>query len=401
MATKFVTGLAKGSLGYDVGKNAAKEAYQKLGDDKLNISLVILFSSSKYDYQNVLRGVREITGNAPVIGCSSAGEFTEEGSLKEGVACALISSDTHKFFTSIGTGLREDEIKCIKEASKNFPYSVKDHPYLSYILLEDGLSGKGEETAMAMLSILGSDMKFAGGSAGDDLRMVKTTTFVDDRALADAVSLAFVASKKPIIIAVQHGHLPISPPLTVTKAKGNTVYEIDGKPAFEIWKKYAAEDAKKTLGIDVNKLQDNNKDLIRFLGYYEAGLYVGKENYKIRWPGLTTTTNGPMKFGTTISEGTVFRVMSSSKENQMLSTRRSAQIIIDRLKGEKLAGAVVFDCVTRGMILQDEFNKTIDVKKGLLKVPFVGFETYGDFAMDEGQMSGYHSATTVILAIPD
>jgi methyl-accepting chemotaxis protein len=37
----------------------------------------------------------------------------------------------------------------------------------------------------------------------------------------------------------------------------------------------------------------------------------------------------------------------------------------------------------------------------VLKVPLIGFETYGEFAMAMGQMTGFHNATTVILAIPD
>jgi len=243
MGTKFVTGLAKGNNGYDAGKEAAQKALQKLGDNTVHLSVV--FSSSKYNYQDVLKGIREITSNAPLIGCSSAEEFTEEGVAKESVVCALISSDTHKFFTGMGGNLSEDIITCLKEATKNFPLSVEDYPYLSYILCADGLSGKGEEIALAMLSVLGTNMKFAGGSAADNLKMLETMTFTDDKVLSDAVSLACVASKKPLVIAVQHGHLPISPPLTITKSEGNVVYEIDGKPAFEVWKEYAGEDAKK------------------------------------------------------------------------------------------------------------------------------------------------------------
>ncbi|MBU0744569.1 MAG: hypothetical protein KKE11_04300, partial [Gammaproteobacteria bacterium] len=175
MGTKFVTGFGKRNLGYDAGKDAAKMAIEQLGGDKVHLSIV--FASSKYDYNDALRGVREITNNAPLIGCSSSGEFTEAGIQHESVVCALISSDTHKFFTGIGTGLRASEIECIKEAAKDFPDSVENHPYQSYILCEDGLAGKGEETAMAMLGILGSNMKFAGGSAGDDLKMKETMVF--------------------------------------------------------------------------------------------------------------------------------------------------------------------------------------------------------------------------------
>ncbi|MBU0744682.1 MAG: FIST C-terminal domain-containing protein [Gammaproteobacteria bacterium] len=399
MGTKFVTGFAKGDSSHDVGKEAAKMAFQKLGDDKVHLSIV--FASPKYDYQEVLRGVREITDNAPLFGCSSAGEFTEEGIQHESVVCALITSDTHKFFTGIGEGLREDAMKSICDASKKFPASIENYPYRSYILCEDGLTGKAEETPLAMLSILGANMKFVGGCAGDDLKMKETKVFADNKVLADAISLAFIASKKPLAISLQHGHKAISPPLTITKSEANIVYEIDGKPAFEIWKKYAGADAKNTLGIDINELQEDDKNVSRFLTYYEAGLYVTEKEEKIRWPGATTTVTGPLKFNGVMPEGAVLRVMSSSKESQVESTRDAAESIINSLRGEKLVGVLVFDCVVRGLILQDEFSKAIDAMKELLKVPIIGFETYGEFAMEIGQPMGYHNATTVILGILD
>lgn len=64
-------------------------------------SLSVVFVSTAYDYQAVVKGVREVTNNAPLIGCSTAGEFTEERVEKESVACAVISTDTHKFFPGI------------------------------------------------------------------------------------------------------------------------------------------------------------------------------------------------------------------------------------------------------------------------------------------------------------
>jgi methyl-accepting chemotaxis protein len=153
--------------------------------------------------------------------------------------------------------------------------------------------------------------------------------------------------------------------------------------------------------MDINKLQDHSKELSDFFTHYEAGLYVDGTNYKIRWCGTTTTTSGPISFTTSMPEGTVLRIMASPKENQIASARRSAEMVIESLRGVKLAGAVIFDCVVRGVILQDEFHQATDAIKEVLKVPFVGLETYGEFAMEIGQMSGFHNTTTVILAIPD
>ena len=395
MATKFGTAIAKGKDGLKIGQEVAKKAMDKAGAK--GVSLSVIFASSAYDYQAVVKGVREVTNNAPLIGCSTAGEFTEEKVEKESVACAVISTDTHKFFPGMGKGLKEDELKALKDASSKFPSNVEGYPYLSAILLVDGLAGKGEESVLAALDALGPNVKFSGGAAGDDLKFKQTAVFTNDEVASNAASLTLVASRTPVAIGVKHGHSPISPPLTITKAEGNVVYEIDGKPAFEVWKEYTRENAK-TIGIDVDKMSQAEA-VQTFFTRYEAGLLTGTE-YKIRWLGGTTTTDGPITFPCTMSEGMVVRVMESPKQAQISSAKKAAEIALQAAKGAKLAGAIVFDCVCRAVILGDDFSKAVNEIKNMLKVPLVGFETYGEIAMEIGQLSGFHNTTTVVLLIP-
>ncbi|MFN3966536.1 MAG: FIST signal transduction protein [Endomicrobiia bacterium] len=396
MSTKFATSILKGEDSFNTGKEVAKKAMEKLGGSK--VDFVIVFSSSKYDYQSVVNGIREVTGNVPLIGCSSAGEFTEEATMKESVACAVISSDTHRFFAGLGTDLRKDEIECIKQATSEFPTSVEDYPYLSSIILVDGLAGKGEETVLATVATLGPNVKFSGGAAADDLKFKQTYVFCGDKVATDACSIALVASKIPVFIGVKHGHVPISPPLVVTKADKNIVYEINNKPAFEIWKEYTRESAKK-IGIDVDNITEMEA-IQNFFTRYEAGLLTGGD-YKIRWLGGTTTTEGPICFPCVIYEGMVLRVMESPKENQIASAKKAAEIALSASKGAKLAGAIIFDCVCRAVILGDDFSKAVNEIKNVLQVPLIGFETYGEIAMEIGQLSGFHNTTTVVLLIPE
>jgi methyl-accepting chemotaxis protein len=395
MGTKFGTAIAKGKDSLKVGQEAAKKAMDKAGAK--DVSLSVVFASSAYDYKAVVKGVREVTNSAPLIGCSTAGEFTEEKVEKESVACAVISTDTHKFFPGMGKGLKEDELKALKDASSKFPSSVEGYPYLSAVLLVDGLAGKGEESVLAALDALGPNVKFSGGAAGDDLKFKQTTVFANDEVASNAASLTLVASRTPVAIGVKHGHSPISPPLTITKAEGNVVYEIDGKPAFEVWREYTRENAK-TIGIDVDKMSQAEA-VQTFFTRYEAGLLTGTE-YKIRWLGGTTTTDGPITFPCTMSEGMVVRVMESPKQAQISSAKKAAEFALQAAKGAKLAGAIVFDCVCRAVILGDDFSKAVNEIKNVLKVPLVGFETYGEIAMEIGQLSGFHNTTTVVLLIP-
>lgn len=396
MATKFGTAIVKGKDSFAAGNEAAKEAMEKAGVTKVDFSVV--FASSVYDYQAVVNGVRQATGNAPLIGCSTAGEFTDDKTDKGSIACAVISSDTHKFFLGMGKGLKEDEIKALKDASSGFPSITEGYPYLSAIALIDGLAGKGEESVLSALEALGPNVKFSGGAAGDDLKFKETKVFVNNDVSSDAVSLALIASRIPVAIGVKHGHSPISPPLTITKAEGNIVHEINGKPAFEVWKEYTRVNAK-GIGIDVDKMTEVEA-IQTFFTRYEAGLLTGAD-YKIRWLGGTTTTKGPITFPCTMSEGMVLRVMESPQQDQIASARKAAEIALSACRGVKLAGAIVFDCVCRAVILGDDFSKAVSEFGKVLKVPFIGFETYGEIAMELGQLSGFHNTTTVVLLFPE
>jgi len=337
------------------------------------------------------------------------GEFTEKHVGKNSVVCAVISSDTHKFFTSIGKGLREDEVKCFESAVEKLPTNIPAFPFLSAFILIDGLAGKGEEAVFAAFSAFGPTVKFSGGAAGDNLAFKETKVFFNDRVESDAVSLCLVASKIPIQIGVNHGHAPIqigvahgqtslSPVFTITRAKGNVLYELDGQPAYEVWKRYTKENAAR-LGIDVDALNDST-GVGSFLIRYEAGLLTGTE-YKVRVP-LSKNEDGSLNFACTMMEGAVIRIMEGLDDAQIASARKAAEIALKATRGVKLAGAVVFDCCCRSIILQDRFRSAIDAIKDVLgNIPVIGLETYGEIAMELGQVSGFHNTSTVIALIPE
>lgn len=394
MATKFSTGIAENPNSFKAGQEAAKQALEKMGKEHADIALV--FASIEYPFDDVIKGIKSVIGNVPIVGCSSAGEFTNEKVTKGGVAVGLIQSDTHKFFSGIGQNVKEDQVKALEAASIPFPHLVQGHPYRSAMLFVDGLIGKGEETVLAASSVLGPTVKFSGGAASDVLKFDKTFVFGQGKALNDAVSVCFVASEKPMILSVKHGHHPVSKSLKVTKSKDNILYEIDGLPALEVW----LDNLKDKLqnGKTVSD-KSTKEDISKFLMQHEAGLMTGS-NYKLRFPA-SVNPDGSLNFVCSIPEGSVFKIMDSNDADQIASARIAAENALAAAKGIKIAGAIVFDCACRSMLLKDKFPLAVEeIKKTLGDIPIIGFETYGEIAMDEGQFSGFHNTTTVIQLIP-
>jgi methyl-accepting chemotaxis protein len=399
--TILATGLSKATVSTAAALKAVQQAKKKLGSSRVDLSIV--YSSSEYDLREVVDVVREATNNAPLIGASSSGEFTEERVESGSVAVGLLSSDDIKIFTALAEGVKEDPEAAIKKVVAKLHDNVEGYPYLTAILLIDGLLGIGEEITLLTSYLFGKEIKIVGGMAGDDFKMEKTFVFSDDKVCTNALSVCLLASKMPLFTGIKHGHIPLSRALKVTRAKGNVLYEINNKPAWEIWKKETAGAAKKR-GIYVEKLKTPAK-IAQFFTNYVLGLETEKEGeYKIRWPsGINEDYS--LNFTCSIAEGAVFRIMDGSNlENQINAAEeavRTAKQSAENAGYSEFAAILVFDCVVRQLMLGDRFSEAVDrFKKVLPGVPMLGWETYSEIRMEPRQFSGLHNTTSVVLLLP-
>jgi methyl-accepting chemotaxis protein len=132
---------------------------------------------------------------------------------------------------------------------------------------------------------------------------------------------------------------------------------------------------------------------------YEAGLASGSE-YKIRAP-LSRAEDGSISFACGVAEGAVIRITESEPAWQVESAREAARRARAQLGGRPVAGALVFDCICRSLILGPDFMGAVRaISSELGNAPLAGFETYGEIALDVGDMSGFHNTTSVVLAFP-
>ncbi len=264
MTTEFGTGQATGDSGDAAAMDAIREAMDAISASEPDFCQI--FCSPTYDYEAVLWGARSVVGSdTEIVGCSSSGEFTEAGSGNGTVTVGVVSSDSIQFFSSLSTELSADPERCLFEAVHDLPASedpaVDGYPHRTLINLHDGMAGIGNKvTRLTEQYLDDEETPVVGGSAGDDLQLQQTHVFRNDRVETDAVVLALIASEDPLPVTVNHGHEPISEAMTVTRAEGSTVYELDGRPAFEAWRDAIREDAMETYDIDVDELEAGSED---------------------------------------------------------------------------------------------------------------------------------------------
>jgi methyl-accepting chemotaxis protein len=330
-----------------------------------------------------------------LIGSSTAGEFDGAGEANGAVVLFALAGD-YQVRTGIGSGLRENVESAVMEAMAELPPSLPGYAHATAVLFIDGLAGAGEEATLLAAAHLGAGVEIAGAAAGDDWQVKSTFVGVQNQAVTDGVAVALIYSNQPLGIGVAHGHRPFSETLRITRASGNIVHEIEGLPAWRAWADATRHEALK-VGIDPDRLGGPGEAL-KFFARFEAGVAVGSE-YKIR-PPFFQLPEGSLGFTCGIAEGTEIRLMRSTPELQLNSAREAARRAASRVSGQ-IAGAVVFDCACRKVLLQDDFFTAVRaVADELGSVPLAGFESYGEIALNVGDYSGFHNATSVVLAFP-
>jgi hypothetical protein len=373
------TGMSKTEDSYEAGYEAGKIAAGKLGEHAPD--LVFVFASVVFDQQDLIRGVRDATNQAPLVGCSAAGEITNDGAHKKSVVAMAISTGGAIQFT---TGLGRDIKKSARNAGSDVARIIREHatnPLRLFIMLPDVLTGNGSEVVAGILDVLGEHFPVVGGAAGDDFKFEQTYQYRDDEVVSGTVAGVGMSGDFAIGIGVRHGWMPIGMPMKVTKADGAVIHELDGKPAVSIYEDYFGDRAEEL----------RKEPLARMAITYPIGLKLPdyKEEYLIRDP-ISVDENGAITCAAAVPEGADVRLMIGSKEGaieaaQYAATRLMKEFEIDRKRPQFV---LMFNCIAREKLYGSSASDEIRAVTKVIgeDVPLIGFYTYGEQAPLDGEI---------------
>jgi hypothetical protein len=390
MKTTVATGLARGDV-----QRAATALSEKVREQIAQPAFALVFGSTVQPLEPLMAALSVALPGTVLIGASTAGEFTEQEEGNGSASIFAVAGD-FKAHVGIGLGLKANPERAVQEAIAGLPPHVEGLPHRTAIMLIDGLAGVGEEAALLAAMLLGSEVQLAGAAAGDDWQVKGTHVAAGTKVATDAVVVMMIYSRERPGVGVAHGHRPFSSDeVTVTRASGSVVYEFDGRPAWDVWLDKTRAEARKD-GIDVDTIVTPGETL-QFFARFEAGIATGAE-FKNR-PPFMRLPDGALAFACGIPEGTPMRIMRSSPQEQLDSARDAARRARASVGSRPVAGAMVFDCACRKVLLQDDFLAAVKgISDELGGVKVAGFESYGEIAVAEGDWSGFHNATTVLVA---
>lgn len=431
METEFETGVGTAETGEQAGRDAAADAFDRLAADRVDFATV--FASPSYRCEAVIEGVRSVVGDAELVGATTEGKFTERGvhtsaiGDQEGVTVALIASDEMRFFTALGRDVSADTEASVTEAVAALPSAVDGYPHLTGLLLSSAVMGREE---LALLTYQQRPIPWAGGGA-NDLSLENLKVFVGDEPAADAVAFTLIASKRPLTLGVGNRHEPIGGSFEVTRAEGTVVYEIDGEPAYDVWKQAFEERAQDRYGLGMDEIERDRGLIYQAFTEMVFGLRTGDDEYKVRSPFLTfffepydelgreagdlpaefhglsefptlgTLPEGALQFEHPVPEGVVLYPMTSGREGTIDRGARSVRHAMADFSTDRVAGGLVFECPCGEATLQEEYHKLVEAVAGPLEAPIAGMQSGGgEVCLRQDDLRGVHETSTTVLLFP-
>lgn len=363
--------------------------------------MVLVYANNESDLKHSLDAFKKEFDAATVFGCMVPSKFSANDESIDGISCFALAGD-YKVYAGMGTNLSTDISQSIDEAISSLPTQISEYPYVTGFIFYDVFSGIGEEIVMVISSILGSRVALVGGAAaGVDKENNYISSYVglNSKVAKDSFLLVLLYSKQPLGIAVNHGHEAVERPVEVTKSDKNIVYELNNRPAWEVWKEISQEAAMKQ-GNNPYELTKED-EIANYVMTYEGSLASGEGKNKIRAILKVDLQDQSLHFACGIPEGVMMNASWTTNERTIDSACTAANLSRKKLQQKEIAGALVFDCVCRKLLLKDKFLKAIGgISQELGNVPLMGYETHGEICLGPGDLSGFHNTSTVVVSFP-
>lgn len=317
-------------------------------------------------------------------GCSSAGEIASGHVHDDSLSVALARFDSvtlRKTSRALSTTADAFDVGAAMARELQAP------DLRAVFVLCDGMHANGSRLAAGLSAALSPDIVVTGGLAGDGDRFGATWVLGND---GPAGSLATAVGLYGARLRVGHGcHAGWSafgPERTITRSSGNVLYELDGKPALQLYRTYLGERAAGLpatallFPLAVREPHDDGMPIVRtILGLDEAA------------QSLT--------FAGDVPEGHRARLMRTRTDSLIQSAGLAGARAAREFTESSRPLAIAVSCVGRRLVLGERTEEEIESVRDALPrhAAQVGFYSYGEIAQrHRGDACDLHNQTMTV-----
>ncbi|TQV88766.1 FIST signal transduction protein [Aliikangiella coralliicola] len=325
---------------------------------------------------------------AEIIGCTTSGEILATEVYDDTFVVTAITFD--KTQVEVLDGNVADFQRSFDAGLALADALLKEN--LKYVLLlSDGQLVNGTELVDGVIQALPKNVLVTGGMAGDSDRFQETVVWHNESVESGKIVLCGFYGDS---IRVGHGTLggwdTFGPQRTITKSRGNILYELDGQPALDLYKSYLGEFS-----------QQLPSSALRF----PLSLQLPGESESVVRTILNIDEKEKcMIFAGDMPEGASAKLMKANFETLIDGANGAAKDAVASLKSDSAKIALLISCVGRRLVLSQRVYEELEAVADVVgeDCPFCGFYSYGEISpLVEHAQCRLHNQTMTITTISE
>jgi len=351
-------------------------------------TLILAFCAPGYhDERGPLDELLAAFPHSHVLGCSSAGEIFGAELRDESLSCGIVRfADTR---------LRRAYAR-VEGSAGSFAAGAAVAAQLAapdlrgVFVLSDGHTVNGTALIQGMGSTLPEKLIVTGGLAADGNRFERTWVIHDrDLRQGEVSAVGFYGDRIRIGHGSQGGWDIFGPERLITRSDGNVLFELDGRPALELYKEYLGELA---AGLPATALL-----------FPLAVRSPGDERQTVRTVLNVDERDSSMVFAGDVPAGAMAQLMKANFDRLVqgaahaaLATRANTPEDVDVL-------AVAISCFGRRLVLNERTEEELEVTVETLprRSHLVGFYSYGEISPYGGGRCELHNQTMTLTTFAE
>jgi len=342
--------------------------YQDIRNINIIPDLLLVFGDrSLLSEPNLLEEIRSSFPETIIFGCSSAGEISGIEVTDSSVAITAVKfENSHVELESVSLSDYEDSVTSCETLIKNLsPHNLKH-----VMLLSDGININGAKLIEGIEEHLPSDVRVTGGLAADGTDFKETVVFDKYGNLSQncIAALGFYGDQLTVGYGSNGGWDSFGLERLVTKSNDNILFELDGKPALELYKSFLGERASELPASGLLfplSLRENgvSEPVVRTI------LGINEEDQSLIFAG-------------DIPEGSYVKLMKANIDRLISGAESSAITTTDMLPKGDAELAILISCVGRKLVLKQLIEEEVEAVADVVgkQASITGFYSYGEIS---------------------
>ena len=349
--------------------------------------LIVMGATDTLKDGAIIRSLSAGLAGTQILGCSTSGEIGNAGVSDEGVMVAAAHFDQSSVRT-VGVDLTSASQSC--EVGTKITSLLAGPDLKGIFIVAPGVNINGSELVAGLRETLPADVTVTGGLAGDGTRFQETRTILGNEVFQSRVVAVGFYGKNIIIGAgSKGGWKPFGPARRVTKVEGNVLFELDGKPALQLYKDY--------LGPKAAELPASGL-------LYPFAILKGDRSTT----GLIRTilnvdhAANSLVLAGDIPSGSLVCLMHADTDSLAEGSGKAAQEAMGLAEQKDEMLSICVSCVGRRLVMGEDVDEEIESALDVLgkNTKMVGFYSYGEIApFAETGKAELHNQTMTITCI--